>query len=138
MNKTNKIVCLVLASLVLIIIGIKYYKDNFKYEVISKPINRPIPKPDPIKDRDFVENEVIINFYDDVTETEKDNFFSGYTDIINHESIGLNMYVLTLNRNFETRSEVVNYCRNLSTNIFIEYCEPNNIIKLDDCSKGPC
>ena len=132
MNKRNKIVCISLAVLVLLVIGFNYYRDNFK------PRTLPIREYKPIQDRDFVDNEVIISFYDDVTFEEKEKFFDSLFDLSNSKELYDNTYVLELNRHFETRSEVNSYCDYLNKNVFIKYCEPNNIIKLDDCSKGPC
>lgn len=132
MNKRNKIVCISLAVLVLLVIGFNYYRDNLK------PRTLPIREYKPIQDRDFVDNEVIISFYDDVTFEEKEKFFDSLFDLSNSKELYDNTYVLELNRHFETRSEVNSYCDYLNKNVFIKYCEPNNIIKLDDCSKGPC
>ena len=133
MNKRNKIVCISLAVLVLLVIGFNYYRDNLKPTTL--PIIREYK---PIQDRDFVDNEVIISFYDDVTFEEKEKFFDSLFDLSNSKELYDNTYVLELNRHFETRSEVNSYCDYLNKNVFIKYCEPNNIIKLDDCSKGPC
>ncbi len=132
MNKRNKIVCISLAVLVLLVIGFNYYRDNLK------PTTLPIREYKPIHDRDFVNNEVIITFYDDATNEEKEDFFDSISDLSYSRNLYDNTYVLELNRSFETRSEVIIYCDQLNKNKSIKYCEPNNIIKLDDCSKGPC
>lgn len=97
--------------------------------------------PEPIikkEDRDFVDNEIIVSFKEDVTEEEKRDFINGITIINDYNVIGSNIYVLTLNRTFQTRSELNEYCSFIESNVFVEHCEANNIIKLDDCSKGPC
>jgi len=132
-NKRNKIVCISLAVLVLLFIGFNYYRNN------AQPRTLPIIREyKPMPDRDFVDNEVIITFEDNVTLEEKENFFDSLSNLSYSKELYDNTYVLELNRHFETRSEVIIYCDNLNKNIFIKYCEPNNIIKLDDCSKGPC
>lgn len=140
MNKRNKIICIVLAAIVLIFIGYNYYVDNFAIRQIRwEPIDEPIREPKPIeRDKNFVDNQVLIMFEDNVTEEEKNNFFNSLPDLLNYNHIGGTSYAVTLNRTFETRNELGNYCRSLTKNIFIKVCEANNIIRLDDCDKGPC
>ena len=55
-----------------------------------------------------------------------------------YEYLRLNTYVVTLNHDFNSRNELNNYCKKIEQHKEVLYCEANNIILLDDCSKGPC
>lgn len=136
MEKKNKIICIVLAVLLVLFIGYNYYKDNYSYTNVIEPEIKPI------KDSkyDFVDNQVMISIKKSATESEIEEFFNKHTEIINKKSLGVNGYLITIDHSFNNRNELLNYCNNLASknkNV-IEYCEANNIIKLDDCSKGPC
>ncbi len=135
MNKINKIVCISLAALLLIIIGFNYYRDNLVPRTL--PIRRYKPI-EPINNNDFVENEVIIGFYDNAKELDIENYIYNLPAVIYYESlIDGESYVLTIDHNFNSRSDLNRYCNSIKDK-YIEYCEANNIYKLDDCSKGPC
>ena len=138
MEKRNKIICLVLAILLIVFIGINYYKNNYSYPITIEP--EPDPEPIGKSKYDFVDNQVMISVYKGTTYSEIEEFFNKQTDIINKKPLGSNGYLLTLNHSFGNRRELTTYCSEIVANNkgVIEYCEANNIIKLDDCSKGPC
>ena len=92
----------------------------------------------PMPNDDFVKNEVLIGIKDNITKKEIEDYLKTISEIENYETLGYGSYVITVNYEFENRKELGEFCNKLLKNKSIKYCEANNIIKLDDCSKGPC
>ena len=141
-DKRNKIVYISIAVLLILIIGFNYYINNIGIERI--PVGRPIPELDPIEtkpisdDKDYVDNEIIVTINKKLSESELKSFFNSLAGLKEYSNLMDNTYDLTFDITFYSRNELNNYCKVLKENAYVEVCEANNIIKLDDCSKGPC
>ena len=132
-TKTITYICIALAAIVIFLVF-----TNLNY---SQEPDIVIDKNETIKhaiDNDFVKNEVLIGIKDNVTKKEIEDYLKTISEIENYETLGYGSYVITINYEFENREELGEFCNKLLKNKSIEYCEANNIIKLDDCSKGPC
>ena len=94
---------------------------------------------DPITlDGDYVKNQVIISFDKSVSEADIKSTINSIKELNKSESLFDNTYVLTINVEFDSRNDLNNFCKNLVSNTKVSNCEANNIIRLDDCTKGPC
>lgn len=132
-TKTITYICIALAAIVIFLVF-----TNLNY---SQEPDIVIDKNETIKhtiDNDFVKNEVLIGIKENVNKKEIEDYFKTISEIDNYETLGYGSYVITVNYEFENRKELGEFCNKLLKNKSIEYCEANNIIKLDDCSKGPC
>ena len=130
-TKSTKIICIILSILLVISIGIDYYKkqtENHILPIIHKKQNN-----------NYVKNEIILVFNDIYLDIDEDSFIESLENYSYHDIIYDATYVIGFSKDFETRSELNNYCKELTdNNDFINYCEANNKIVLDDCNKGPC
>lgn len=139
-SKTITYICVGIAVVVLFLV---FTNLNYSEEpIISGKNESEIYLGEPVEGKierdDFVKNEVMISFKDNASTSEIERYLKGLSDVKSYDDLGINIYVLTLNFDFESRSELNKYCSTLTKSNLVEYCEPNNIIKLDDCSKGPC
>ncbi len=135
MKKRTTYICIFLAILIIILIVLD--KTKTQKEIIEFPVeeNRTIIRKE---DKDFVSNQVLLSFKDNSVDSEIESFFKKIDDVKEYEYLGLNTYVVTLNHDFNSRNELNNYCKKIEQHKEVLYCEANNIILLDDCSKGPC
>ncbi len=132
-TKSITYICIALAVIVIFLV---FTNLNYSQEPVIIPDgNRTIK---PIIENDFVKNEVLIGIKDKVNKNEIENYLKTFPEIENYETLGYGSYVITVNYEFENRKELGEFCNKLLKNKSIKYCEANNIIKLDDCSKGPC
>ena len=86
----------------------------------------------------FVSNNVIVSFDDSLSQQEIISFIASRPEIIKADQMFENSYKLTLEKDFKSSKELNDYCRELERNEKLKYCEKNQIIKIDDCTKGPC
>lgn len=105
----------------------EYHKANTTNETIRSR-----------EEENFVKNQIIVGFdekesNDDITRT-----LDNLEGLKSHETLGLNAYLVTFKENFKSLNDIKNYCNQLVKDTIISVCEPNHIIQLDDCSKGPC
>ena len=98
-------------------------------------IPRPIPKR---VDDSYVKNEILVGFKDNYSYEEIENYIDSLEDVNGYDKLSDKSYVIMFNHEFDTRQILNSYCNDLEKNSIVDYCEANNIIKLDDCSKGPC
>lgn len=126
-DKTITYICIFIAVVIILMIG-------FNFKVSEESNIAPVS----YTDNDFVKNEVLIGLSEEYTSSILERFLSNESDIKDFETLDNKTYVVTLNYDFKSREELNNYCDYLTKNKFIQYCEANNIIKLDDCTKGPC
>ena len=106
-----------------------FINDNMTNETLE-PINK--------MNGDFVQNQIMISFDKKYSEEEIKNTISSIRELKQSKILFDKSYILTLNKEFKSRTELYNYCKELVNNTIITNCEANNIIRLDDCSKGPC
>ena len=133
-NKKITIISIILAALIILLIIIDCINSNrFKPVIIREPN---IPR---INRNDFVPNEIIISFKDSYTPLEVDVFIENLDNIKSYIKSSDESYLVEFYKDFDSPSEIFNYCNKLmDENDYISYCEPNYIIQLDECSKGPC
>jgi len=86
----------------------------------------------------FVKNEVLITFRDKVDEETRKEIMNTLPNLSNYTE-SYDLYVAELKKDFRTLSDLKDYCKKLTNNyIEIQFCEPNYIITIPDCNKGPC
>lgn len=135
-TKRTKIISIVFAVAIVLLIGLDVYEN---YSSINN-YERPPRVYDPgIIRNDFVRNEIIISFNDNYSVLQIEDFLRNLDNFESYDTINGKEYVVVFTKDFDSRAEILNYCNKLSmNNSNIKYCEPNDIIMLDDCSKGPC
>ena len=134
-SKKITYICIGIAIVIIILIFTNF---NYSQEPIIEDPYIDNNQTKRVIDNDFMPNEVIIGLKDNTYDLDIDNYLYSLPAVIHYESlIDDNTYVLTIDHNFNSRRDLNNYCNSIKDK-YIEYCEANNIIKLDDCSKGPC
>jgi len=141
-------ISLFIALIVLLIITytIVSNKINEKSFYKMKPIEYTNETEEPIygepihgKPRDsFVKNQVLIMFDEKASKEEVESSLEKIKYVTKKESLFDYSYSLTLSITFNNLGELNNYCKEIQKDKLITVCEPNHIIYLDDCSKGPC
>ena len=86
----------------------------------------------------FVNNQVLIMFNDKASKEEVEKSLKSIPNVVETDSLFDYSYSLTLDITFNNLEELHNYCKEIQKDKLITVCEPNHIIKIDDCSKGPC
>ena len=143
MSNDNKYITIIIVLIIAIVGLIIIYNINKPEVAPQENINKQEEKKkeEPIdnskvelKEDTFVKNQVIISFKNSAEE-----ILNSIENITKVEIIGDNTYVITFENDFPDLESLNTYCTNLqNSHNEIEYCESNQIIKIDDCSKGPC
>ncbi len=127
-------------------LGIRYGRNNSLEEKESKREKTTITKKNKITTArttngvysNFVKNEVLITFRDKVDEETRKEIINSLPNLNNYTE-SYDLYVAELKKDFRTLSDLKDYCKKLTNNYTeIQYCEPNYIITIPDCNKGPC